>query len=314
MPSYAFSFSTVPAWVTDLLEDRLPYSLVLLRRLQFTKFNDGTTPHARIIFVSDIDDLGVLEAGSRQPTMFTAAYLDFSEGPDTEMFLYSTLHADQQQQSSIEYEEQLGSFLQETSRIREEYGKDTAFGNQVLVGALQTEVRRAFERLGRVQQRPFGYYDKWLFNVHELPQFDESLPNGMYWDEATLDDCHVIVSKTEIPRIAEALMRHPNLVIRLEDKTPIAWALLGLDGSLISLHCEEAYRRKGLAKTLAGKLMRQSMAEYGRGAWGSADVSATNDGSRGMCKALNGKIHWEVSCNDAAHTAQGVCDTGAEIG
>lgn len=34
------------------------------------------------------------------------------------------------------------------------------------------------------------------------------------------------------------LVKMPNLVIRLADKTPISWAFLGPDGSLISLHCE----------------------------------------------------------------------------
>jgi hypothetical protein len=36
----------------------------------------------------------------------------------------------------------------------------------------------------------------------------------------------------------EELVHLPNLTIKLEDNTPIVWGLVGIDGSLISIHCE----------------------------------------------------------------------------
>lgn len=58
---------------------------------------------------------------------------------------------------------------------------------------------------------------------------------------------------------------------------------------------QESYRRRGLAKTLAAKLFREGTSRYGPDGWSSADVSADNEGSRGMCRRLNGKPHWVVS-------------------
>ena len=112
-------------------------------------------------------------------------------------------------------------------------------------------------------------------------------------------------------------------MIKRDDGTPIAWALLGTDGSLVSVHCEvstskdgtfgpdniecredrlncrthyqEPYRRRGLAKKLATKLLREKSPQFGDDGWLCADVSPSNESSRAMCKSLNGKPDWLVS-------------------
>lgn len=125
-------------------------------------------------------------------------------------------------------------------------------------------------------------------------------------------------------------------MLKLKDGTPIAWAFIGnspwtrlidssthseagLDGSLISLHCEvsqfyintsffiqsdnikqNGYRRRGIAKLLAAKLLRQTGIEfsndkYAGHEWSSADVAPDNEGSRAMCKSLNATPHWSIS-------------------
>lgn len=58
---------------------------------------------------------------------------------------------------------------------------------------------------------------------------------------------------------------------------------------------QEPYRRRGLAKTLAAKLFREKSLDFADDGWCSADVAPDNDGSRGMCKKLNGKPTWRVS-------------------
>lgn len=58
---------------------------------------------------------------------------------------------------------------------------------------------------------------------------------------------------------------------------------------------KEPYRRRGLAKALGAKLMRTGCGPYATDGWASADVAASNAGSRGMCKSLHGEQHWEVS-------------------
>lgn len=46
------------------------------------------------------------------------------------------------------------------------------------------------------------------------------------------------LSETNRHRRREMLVNLPNLMIKRDDGSPIAWALLGTDGSLVSVHCE----------------------------------------------------------------------------
>lgn len=206
MANHVISFNSVPGRLIDLLNAELPYSLPLLRRLQSTKFKHGTSPHARIVFVSDIKFTS--DTHDQQPKAYTAAYLDFSR-EETQMYIYSTLeHVRNRDDTSNRelYTQQLAGMVQEIILLRKEYGRELFFTDpdRILIGSIHAEVRSILEKLpgNRVGPRPSGLYDKWLIKRDELPVLDESLPSGMYWDSATLDDCHIVVSRTDIPRSA----------------------------------------------------------------------------------------------------------------
>ncbi|KAF4595696.1 hypothetical protein GQ602_001309 [Ophiocordyceps camponoti-floridani] len=105
-----------------------------------------------------------------------------------------------------------------------------------------------------------------------------------------MNDCVTVVSRSDIPRTPEFLYGLPSLVIKSEDETPVAWAFLGVDGSLISLHCEEHHRRKGLARKLAVKLLREGNHLLdGCGPWASAHVSVANEAAQALFRSLNGR-------------------------
>ncbi|RSL55472.1 hypothetical protein CEP54_009377 [Fusarium duplospermum] len=292
MTEYAQVYSTVPEGLLKLLDDNLPYSLPLLRRIQFTKFEGGLTKTARIILVSEH---GELEGES--PQRFSAAYLDIGGGPDTQMWVYSTVEksSEPDAKETILYERQLARLTDEAIGIAKEYNKELAYPGAVLLGTIHDTTRTLLSKTGRVEPRETGAYDKWLFQYKDIPNDKTELPEGMNWGTANKDDCAVVVSRTNIPRTVEVLSRMPSLVIKLDDGTPISWAFLGFDGSLVSLHCEEGYRRRGLAKTLAAKLFREKSRAFADDGWCSADVAPDNDGSRGMCKRLNGKPYWRIS-------------------
>lgn len=284
----------VPEDLERLLQAHLPYSLPVLRRLQHAKHKDGMPPNARAVVVSSGDVLGSDQLASAR---FTAAYVDYGGGPDTQMWLFSTLEEVEKPSDAdkAEYRLQIEELVRELVKLGKEYGKPTVYPGGLLLGSLHTAVRDVLIDLGRAAPRATGFYDKWLFQAKGFPENDAPLPDGMRWDTASLDDCRIVVSRTDIPRVAETLFRLQNLIIRIGDGTPIAWAFLGFDGSLCSLHCEEPYRRRGLAKALGAKLMRTGCGPYATDGWTSADVAASNAGSRGMCKSLNGEQHWEVS-------------------
>ncbi|KAE8362068.1 hypothetical protein BDV27DRAFT_147291 [Aspergillus caelatus] len=81
---------------------------------------------------------------------------------------------------------------------------------------------------------------------------------------------------------------------------PIAWAFLGIDGSLATLHVEPGYRGQGLALNVSKEAMRRGMAEGGiwrdRGEegeiWVHANVLESNTASRRVMEKLGGDIGW----------------------
>ncbi|CAG7566595.1 unnamed protein product [Fusarium equiseti] len=291
MANFVEVYSTVPTELLTLLSRELPYSLPLLRRLQFAQLEGGLRQTAKVILAADSE-----LSDSNNPQRFTAMYVDIAGGPDTQSWIYSSYeHPDATIKDSTIYEQQLDRIVQESIEIAKEYGQELAYGDAILLGTIHDSVRELLYKSGRVEPRETGAYDKWLFKYEDLPRDEVELPDGMYWATATEDDCRVVVSRTNIPRTVEVLSRMPSLVIKLEDGTPISWAFLGFDGSLVSLHCEEPYRRRGLAKALAAKLFRERSLEFADDGWCCADVAPDNDGSRGMCKRLNGKPYWRIS-------------------
>ncbi|KAF4121426.1 Acetyltransferase [Geosmithia morbida] len=290
MPPNVHVYHEAPSSLEDLLSSHMPRSLPLLRRLQFSKYRTASSPAERFILVADDDSYNA----------FTAAYIDVSGGPDTHMWLYSTLEDGEAYidgDAQNHYRPQFDLLVRASIDIAKEYGKPTFYPEGVLLGSLNTRVRRVMENMGCLSSRLSGYYDKWLFKADKLGGAEGFvLPEGMKWDSPNYSDCVTAVERTDVPRTPDVLMRLPGLVIRLDDGTPISWAFIGSDGSLVSLHCEEQYRRRGLAKALATKLIKQGTGFPSQNdGWSSADVANDNLGSRAICKGLNGTVDWEVS-------------------
>jgi hypothetical protein len=71
----------------SLLKSHLPHSLPVLRRLQFSlNFSGGRTPHTHILYAhffgNDVGDTN---------SHFAAACVDLSRGPETQLWMYSSL-------------------------------------------------------------------------------------------------------------------------------------------------------------------------------------------------------------------------------
>ncbi|GAB1195813.1 hypothetical protein APSETT444_005078 [Aspergillus pseudonomiae] len=131
--------------------------------------------------------------------------------------------------------------------------------------------------------------------------------------------------RTNVPRSRGTLTKLPGVTIYSDRKTqlqphlsdssdaaesspnraplgemPIAWAFLGTDGSLATLHVEPEYRGQGLASHVSKEAMRQGMAEggiwrnYGEAgeAWVHANVLESNIASRRVMEKLGGEIGW----------------------
>jgi hypothetical protein len=199
MSSIAFTFHNVPEDLLKSLRAHLPFSLPVLRRLQYASFPGGWTSTSRVVLVHDSSEG---DNGRGALTKFTVAYVDVGGGPDTQMWLYSTLEDHEQltEDESSFYEKQLDSLIEETIQITQVYGRELVYPGGILLGSLNSSVRSLLEKTGRVHPRATGIYDKWLFRVEDVPENGTQLPDGAYWDSANEDDCKLVISRTDIPR------------------------------------------------------------------------------------------------------------------
>ncbi|OJD19535.1 hypothetical protein AJ78_00506 [Emergomyces pasteurianus Ep9510] len=186
------------------------------------------------------------------------------------------------------------------------------------------------------QENPTGASSRNTENVSDLPQgyrFHD-INHCVGVQSRHLD---LVISRTDIPRSKELLEKLPSVALYYDggsnnmtssgpDATvhepsgcasgdmPIAWAFLGLDGSLCSLHVEEEHRRRGLAKIIAREVMKSGMEAdggvftYGPGSdgatmgkgkdydqgWVFADVVLRNKPSRNVMGKLGGQPAWTI--------------------
>ncbi|KAK3337038.1 hypothetical protein B0T19DRAFT_437724 [Cercophora scortea] len=253
--------SASPALLAQL-ESHLPFSLPVLRRLQFAlNFPGGSTPTTHILHTYYSQDDNNNSSGH-----FAAAYVDLTRAPETEIWLYSTLEDASTTLDPYSPTLSLGPAEAEACdelvltllrRVRRIAAAAAAAGGgderkETMVGSLNEALRRRLVERGVRMRRT------------------DNVPEGL---EATM-------------------LLLPSTVVRLDDGTPVAWAFGGLDGTLMTLHVEEPYRRRGLARAVACKVMRDHVKDYGSDGWGSADVFIHNHRSQGVCKSIGGKLSW----------------------
>ncbi|KAF2969501.1 hypothetical protein GQX73_g4076 [Xylaria multiplex] len=246
---------------------------------------------------------------------FAAAYLDFSRGPETELWIYSSMERGSEKGTGREEEEPddggegiacAVSLLREVKHQQDLYftpGSARASTREfptVLVGNLNEVLRKRLAAPGAgMAIVSTGLYDKWIFKVTELPDvaLPETLGDGRRWAWRAVrrEDIPFMLSRSKIDRKERTVKLLPSTALYLDDGTPVAWAFLGPDSSLSSLHCEESYRGRGIAKAVAVKVLKDHLRDYSDEPYGWADVALDNIQSQGVCKSLHGQVGWQIS-------------------
>ncbi|KAF5610583.1 GNAT family, partial [Fusarium sp. NRRL 25303] len=281
-------FTDVPAHLLQLLEARLPQSITLLRRLQFTTFPTGRTDSARIIVASDVP----LRESSASNTIrhFTATYLDPSLGLETNMWLYSTFedsHGAIPASPTLSPDEdaicrqQIIAVLNEARHQARVYPiQPLAHPDHIFIGSLHNAVREVALASGlRFGPTPTYEYEKFIFRIDKLPLPHKlELPSDMVWGSGTVRDCELVKARTSMPRSVKLLLTLPSLFIKLKDGTPVAWAFL--DKLWMAL-CVASTAR-GLAKAVSSELLRTKTSAFSSDNFAAADVAPDNTSSQAM--------------------------------
>jgi ribosomal protein S18 acetylase RimI-like enzyme len=153
-------------------------------------------------------------------------------------------------------------------------------------------------------------YAKFLFSNSSTSSVaavvaNQPLPQGLVYTTVRASEFALVRSRTSIPRKDRTLALLPSAGIRLDGAdadTLIAWAFLGPDGSLSTLHVEPEYRKRGLGKALTlrvfgllgdgadGKAGFEDVQDQEK--WCHSDVSRDNRESTAVAKGLGGREGW----------------------
>ncbi|KAL8370648.1 hypothetical protein RB595_000832 [Gaeumannomyces hyphopodioides] len=321
--------STVTDSHISLLQAHLPKSLSLLRRLQFARAQPSPTSHILVAASSGKGGGG----GGGTGHHFAAAYVDVFKAPETQVWVYSTMEDSIPDGGSDDDDdddddgatnaalpagpdvdgcvEQVLAVLRRARDVSREAAAGPPAGvdgvgrpDGFMVGALHETVRRLLLRRG-VRTPYCNPHRKFLFRAADLPPPSALRPLApdMRWDAVGREDVPLIISRTNIPKTESTLMTLPSLGIRLSDGRLVAWSFLGVDGTLSTLHCEEPFRGRGLAKAMATKLINDHNEGFGNDGFCAADVHTGNTKSQAVCRSIGGRKGWRVSWSIIANTS-----------
>lgn len=169
----------------------------------------------------------------------------------------------------------------------------------ITLGACHEQVVQICRDYGLVRKEFPGedaILNKFLFKIGDLPHTRE-LPGGLQWGEMRRQDIDIVRARTNIPRPTETLLSLNSVgVFDTATDRAVAWTFLGLDGSLTTLHTEEDYRGKGIAKAVAARTISKyapgSAVDSDGNAWSHADVYVGNVQSESVCRSLGGQPLW----------------------
>jgi len=327
---YSLTPDTVSS-VLAFLSPHLPHTLSLYRRLQFGNFSPSAQLLSTVDFsagdaLSYASDTGAkwtiaFVDRSRRPEteVFqssswennTTTYDDIAHDGECHALVADLLaaiaglptppppHSESQNEAQTQHEDNI-------------YTSHLASPRLVLLGAVHDTTARLIRDAGVLSPAtatvekdglPEAYH-RWVFALHSSAATISSdrfpLHEGLVFGELRERDFGLVRSRTLIPRQDRTLRRLPRVAVYdcIEAdgmaRAPVAWAFLGVDGSLSALHVEERYRGRGVARAVAVRLWERELGVFtgtdGGERWASADVATYNRESNAVCKGLGGEV------------------------
>jgi hypothetical protein len=175
--------------VLETLTRHLPYSLPTFRRIQFMNTNAGRqTKDSHVLSTFDTEAPG---------QDFLVAYLDFSRGPNTEMWLYSSIENVSTPEDGAVCEVQVLKLLKRVGEIERAFEPRRVTPGILLIASLHKKVLQLLEKHFLVKDKTSEHF-KFLFRVKDLP-VARQLPEGLSWSTIRPSDISLVLSRTSIP-------------------------------------------------------------------------------------------------------------------
>jgi GNAT superfamily N-acetyltransferase len=146
-----------------------------------------------------------------------------------------------------------------------------------------------------------SWWKTWILSIDKIEDSDsgnDGVQGGFEVARVPEQDIGKVIETSSIPRQAETLARQANICLISPEKEMVAWAYLGVCGSLATLYVIPEYRGRGLAKTVARVLLKRvregGYRDLGVEAreWVHAEVGEGNAGSEGVMRSLGAEVGW----------------------
>lgn len=351
------------------LSSHLPRSGPLFRRIQHHINSLSPSPTARVLASFSEKENPIPDSDAEQPWII--AYTDIHRGPDTQVWVFSSLeskpkHAITEPEKRIAKSQLLSLFtfirthlvppyldwVSSTQPVHKTEVEETGVKKipphplpSVLLGSvhelvigLVVELAGEEKRL-RIHRGQNVFYAKYCFPSssfeHEDVYTKQLEELGYTFTDSTgrygITERHIplVKSRTNIPRSTEALLAMGGVALfhsppspshlhggpvkeRVQDaeEMPIAWAFLGFDGSLSSLHVEPEHRGRGLAVAVGREVMKRGVSVFGPSYTFLDSHSRPHSNSNGNSSADSNSKGDRVA-SEARHTSALNGSTGA---
>lgn len=294
----------------QLLQPYLPYPNALYNRL----LSPLNTPSRHCLFACTFP----VSASHLPHDNFTILFSDRSRHLESQVWLFNPLVTKATPLSPAEedvitdHAETLLHFLRDT-QIPESSG--WPFSSTLKFASVHESMALPLTAIAKKRNAVIYYESLWGHWMIRLSDFVASphnenkggggaQPSGWTIARVPEDKLEIVIANSSIKRQKTTLMAIPSVCLLDERGEMAAWAFIGLDGSLCTLHVLEDYRGRGLAKLVARELLeRYRKGEYfgtlglgGENAsgWVHAEVGEGNVGSEGVMKSLGATKKWRT--------------------
>lgn len=143
-------------------------------------------------------------------------------------------------------------------------------------------------------------WNLWSINLKVLTAKPlPELPSGWSTCRVPEEKLETVISFSSIKRHKETLRNLPSACLIDESGEMVAWAFVGTDGSLCTMHVLEECRGRGLAKLVARWLLdRYVKGHFGsvdkQSGWCHAEVGEGNRASESVMRSLGATTSWRT--------------------
>jgi hypothetical protein len=183
------------------------------------------------------------------------------------------------------------------------------FSSQLKIASIHEKFAVPLQRLASQRNAEIysSLWNHWLIDLTKIPSLEipkDDEYRGLRDSRVPEEELDKVIANSAIRRQKETLKRQASACLLNEKSEMIAWAFIGLDGSLCTLHVVNDFRGRGLAKRVSLELLSRyargefadlGVGELGEGSgWVHAEVGEGNAASEAVMRALGGRTQWKT--------------------